>query len=176
MKPHPFHFQSHHLLSFAVFERFMFLGSRFRIEASFPGQERQPEEGTHGASTVGSILFFKLGGGHLVQCSASFLKNICDSYSLGYINYFIVMENRSSQGKSYNQPDVHSVSFLQHSSFFSASSCSSTSYSLLLNSLSVVLNPVSPPATSSHCLLSPSGSVSHFCRTSYSFLPQPGHL
>ena len=86
------------------------------------------------------------------------------------------MENRSSQGKSYNQPDVHSVSFLQHSSFFSASSCSSTSYSLLLNSLSVVLNPVSPPATSSHCLFSPSGSVSHFCRTSYSFLPQPGHL
>ena len=42
------------------------MGSRFRIEPSFPGQERQPEEGTHGASTVDNILFFKLGGGHLV--------------------------------------------------------------------------------------------------------------
>ena len=66
MEPHPFPFQSHHLLFFVVFERFIFLGSRFRIEASFPGQERRPEEGTYGASTVGSILFFKLGGGHLV--------------------------------------------------------------------------------------------------------------
>lgn len=121
MKPNPSSFLSPTLFILLCIslkkKTLIFLDSKFRIEPTFSGWERQSETGTRKLQQW-AIFFFLSWVWWVIGIIIMYQPlNVCCLYSLGYRKYIIVMKNRSSQSNSYDQADVHLGLFVQLSLF-----------------------------------------------------------